>query len=113
MSMNLRCSFRFLLDSFEKTEEFKAEYLEYNITCRRYFKDKTKYAISVNLSDDINLEPLEKYVINSKMELNHNFFISVSTESDSEIIDVPNFVVECIRNIGGGLVFSFTCIWDE
>jgi len=108
--LRLKYSLRFIVNSLEEREQFKERYPQYNVGGRRYFKDKTKYVVSVRLEDDIDLKPLEKYVTSFDGKLNYNFFISISTSNDSEIVEVPGFVIDCIRNIGGEVNFSFTCI---
>ncbi len=108
--LTLNCSIRFIVSSPEDAKLLKMQFPQYNIQNRKYFKDKTKHVITVELEDGLDLQPLEKYVHDYSGRLNHDFFISVSTESDSEIVEVPSYVVECIRNIGGKVNFSFTCI---
>lgn len=108
--LTLICSLRFIVSSLEEGERFKEQYPQYNVSSRRFFKDKTKYVVAVGLEDGVDLEPLEKYLDSYNGKLNHDFFISVSTGNDSEIVEVPSFVVECIRNIGGKVNFSFTYI---
>ena len=104
------CAIRFIVDTMEDVELLKVQFPQYNIKSRQYYKDKTKNVISIKLEDGLDLQPLEKYIQDYSGRLNHDFFISVSTGSDSEIIDVPDFVVECIRKIGGKVCFSFTSI---
>jgi len=108
--LRLKCSLVFIVSSLEEREQFKERYPQYNVGGRKYFKDKIKYVVAVVLEDGVDLEPLEKYVAGFDGKLNYNFFISVSTSNDSEIVEVPSFVVDCIRNIGGEVNFSFTCI---
>lgn len=111
--LTLTCSLRFIVESLEEREKFKNKYKEYSISGRAYFKDKTKYVIAVKLEEDIDMLPLEKYIGNYCGKLDHDFFISLSTINDSEIVEIPGFVVDCIRRIGGKVNFSFTCIDDE
>jgi hypothetical protein len=43
----------------------------------------------------------------------YGLFMSVATSSDSEIISVPRFAVDLVREIGGVIDFSFTVLSDE
>jgi len=106
----LFCAIRFIVSTLEDVEQLKMQFPQYNIRNRPYYKDKTKHAITVMLEDGMDLQPLEKYIHDQSGRLDHDFFISVSTGSDCEIVDVPDFVVECIRNIGGKVCFSFSSI---
>lgn len=103
-------SLRFIVNSLEDCERFKEQYPQYNASSRQFFKDKTKYVVAIGLEDNVDMEPIKKYLDSYNGKLNHDFFISVATCNDSEIVEVPSFVVECIRYIGGKLTFSFTSI---
>ena len=109
-NMELSCNLRFIVSSLSEFEVFNEHYRQYNAECHQFFKDKTKYVVSIELTNDLNLESLEEYINNRDDEANHDFFISFVTNSDSEIIEVPKFVVECIRKIGGKVNFSFTYV---
>jgi len=43
----------------------------------------------------------------------HGLFVSISTSSDSDIVRVPQFAVELIREVGGVIDFSFTVLADD
>ncbi|MBK7365272.1 MAG: hypothetical protein IPI97_09885 [Nitrosomonas sp.] len=104
------CSLRFIVNKLEEVESFKNQFKQYDIKTRPYFEDKTKYVISIRLVENTDYQSLVNYVQGFNGKLNHDFFISVSSEKDSEIVEVPNNVVEFIRSVGGKLHFSYTCI---
>lgn len=108
--LTLVCSLRLIVPSLNDVEEFKEHFPQYSESHRKYFKDKSKYVITVNLEELVDLKPLKKLLDDRRGHLTHDFFISVSTGNDSEIVEIPDFVIECIRNFGGKVNFSFTCV---
>lgn len=46
-------------------------------------------------------------------ECDYGLFVSVSTDSDSEIISLPKFAAEIFRAVGGGIDFSFTVLSED
>jgi hypothetical protein len=90
----------------------------YTLKCWLRFK-----GISQSQTDQLLRECAEDYPIKTKMngkpsDMNHyptdngsyDLFISVTTENDSEIITVPEAVTHLLRDIGGGVHFSFTAV---
>ena len=43
----------------------------------------------------------------------YDIFVSISTDSDSEIVDVPTFAMRLSRRVGGGMTFSFTVLSED
>ena len=43
-------------------------------------------------------------------ENDYGLFVSVSTDSDSEIVSLPKFAADLFREVGGGIDFSFTVL---
>lgn len=46
-------------------------------------------------------------------EGDHDIFVSLSTDSDSAMIDVPAFAMKLSRRVGGGMTFSFTVLSED
>lgn len=46
-------------------------------------------------------------------EEEYDIFVSLSTDSDSEIVDVPAFAMALSRKVGGGMTFSFTVLSES
>jgi hypothetical protein len=43
----------------------------------------------------------------------YGLFVSISTSSDSEIVRVPQFAIDLIREVGGIIDFSFTVLSND
>lgn len=43
----------------------------------------------------------------------YGLFVSISTSSDSEIVQVPEFALELVRKFGGMVHFSFTVLSED
>ncbi|HQU99493.1 MAG TPA: hypothetical protein PLV19_11475 [Nitrosomonas sp.] len=59
----------------------------------------------------MDLQSLKDFIHDQKGS-NHDFFISVATDRDSEIVELPDYVADYIRVLGGKICFSFTCMID-
>lgn len=108
--LTLVYALRLFVPTLREVEEFRRQFPQYCATHRKYFKDKSKYVITVKLDQLMDLKPLEEFLAEGGETVLHDFFISVSSASDSEIVEIPDFVIDCIRKLGGKVNFSFTCI---
>jgi len=91
-----------LIDQVEKSVS------KQKITVRKYFKDKTKLVLVVELEDGDDLETLAKIV--SLATVKYDLFISMNSESDSEILEVPKYILKFLRATDAELTCSFTVI---
>lgn len=62
----LNCALRLIFPSLELAEKFKTQCPQYDVSSRRFFKDRTKYVVTLELESNINLEPLKIYLDGSE-----------------------------------------------
>lgn len=103
--IDLCCSLRFLALSNEQAERLSQ--LSLGASFGKHFKTKS-ITSSVELSESAIPVLQEFIVINGIDATTTDIFISVLTEYDTRIIDVPNYVNKAVIAIGSNIVFSFT-----
>lgn len=77
---------------------------------RPYHKDKSKMVIVLDLKESLDYEALSASINQNADGLDYDIFVSVRSESDSEIIDIPDHVVGLVRETKSRLTFSFTIV---
>ena len=101
-------SLRFINVSLEDVEPMKDFFPKEVFSIRRYFKDRSRYVAVVDLKEGLDYRAIERFMREHVQGVDCDVFVSVSTESDNEIVDVPAYVVDFIRKINSRLTFSFT-----
>jgi hypothetical protein len=86
---------------------------EYSVRVSRHFKDPGLSVVSVALHDGIDMTKLVECVRKNASSLAHEVIVSLSTTSETDMIEIPSHIVELIREIDGRLIFSFTCLPDR
>ncbi len=82
--------------------------------CRPYYDDKTLLAVSCHLNEKTDLSLLLEVLKNCENKyLKADIFMSISSAMDTNIIDIPNFVVQAIKELPIALTLSYTIIPDE
>ena len=77
-------------------------------------KDGKGSVISLNLYPDIDLDGLSKIFIDNQICRDKlDIFISIVTEYDSEIFDIPQYIGDAIKKIDPRITFSFTYINEK
>ena len=85
--------------------------LEPSATVRKSRKEKDRFVVSFWLEEAKDYSWLESFIQEHQVKRQeYDFFISLVTESDSEIIAVPDYVQEMFKALGGDLLFSFTVV---
>ncbi|ETX05824.1 MAG: hypothetical protein ETSY2_20715 [Candidatus Entotheonella gemina] len=110
----MSCILRIILNSVNSLDEFKSIFSDNNIEIRHLNSDKSKYVILLEFNENIILDTLESYIeANQSDIISYRFIISIDTEYDTRIIDVPDNVVEAIRRLGGDVRFKYTFIDED
>ncbi|PTN11438.1 hypothetical protein [Nitrosomonas aestuarii] len=104
--VELSCHFRFLSLSESQAEQLKSVCKEVDFC--RHFKTQ-KVTASIELSEAVIPALVEFVKLNSVRQSETDIFISVLSEYDSRIVDIPEFINKAIIALGCKLVFSFTC----
>ncbi|WP_143308475.1 hypothetical protein [Candidatus Entotheonella palauensis] len=112
--ISMSCILRIILNSVNSLDEFKSIFSDNNIEIRHLNSDKSKYVILLEFNENIILDTLESYIeANQSDIISYRFIISIDTEYDTRIIDVPDNVVEAIRRLGGDVRFKYTFIDED
>jgi hypothetical protein len=108
----LKCWLRFKGISQSQTDQLLRECAEdYPIKTKMNGKPSDMNAL-ILLEEGKSFEKLKHFITHHYPTDNgsYDLFISVTTENDSEIITVPEAVTHLLRDIGGGVHFSFTAV---
>lgn len=113
MKIRPKCSFRIIGLSEENLSELEKKYLSgFNYRKGSFHKDITKKVLRVIVDETTNAELLINLLDGALDGAEHDFFVSVSSSEQTAIIDVPDFVLELHKIIGGRMCFSYTCTFD-
>ena len=78
-------------------------------TVGKYFKDKSKPILTINLTESLDVDLVKKFFYCSQDHIvKSDVFISLSTQYDSDGIDVPEYVQSTICKLNFPIVFSMT-----
>ena len=98
-------SFRFL--SVDKFQAFSLYREIFGSSHRKHHKNDS-YVCCVPLTEE-NFEDINNFYVRQRVELNScDIFMSVSSASDTGIVDTPNIVNRMLKHIDCKLTFSFT-----
>ncbi len=69
------------------------------------------HVVSFRLTSHSDLSWIPGFITKNEIQgKDYGIFVSVLTEYDTRMVDVPRQIVELVRNVGGGIVFSFTVV---
>src|SRR5262249_34930738 len=104
-----RFGFRFLNLSRDASDCVRT--LTANSTVRLQHGKTDRYVVSFWLEPGINYDWVEGAIQDHELDAtDYGLFISLVTDSDSDILAVPDFVRTLFRRVGGRLEFSFTSV---
>ncbi|MFS1524427.1 hypothetical protein ACL7TT_09990 [Microbulbifer sp. 2304DJ12-6] len=113
MSLLPNCSFRIIGLSEEELSILEKKYLDgvpYRIGS--YHKDRSKKVLRLILNESIKSEVLHNLIEEKPDDATHDFFVSVSSCEQTAIVDIPDFLLNLNRDVGGRICFSYTCTFD-
>jgi hypothetical protein len=107
---NERIGFRFMNLSRDVSDGLRA--LATNpTTVRPEHGQPDRYVVSFWLEPNIDYDWIQGAIHENRLdESQYGLFVSLVTESDSDIVAVPDFARELFRKVGGRLEFSFTSV---
>jgi hypothetical protein len=104
-----RIGFRFLNLPRDISERLRT--LAANSTVRPQHGQLDRYVVSFWLEPSNNYDWIEHAIQEHELsEADYGLFASLVTESDSDMMAVPDFVKALFRRVGGRLEFSFTSV---
>lgn len=103
-------SLRFISISMQDVQSILDELPSEIVSVRPYCKDKSKLVVVLDLNENLDYEALSTSIKKKASDLDYDIFVSVTSEADSEIIDIPDYVVNLVRKTNSRLTFSFTVV---
>lgn len=104
----LEISFRFLHLSLESAR--RLEKLHRAVTVKKHKRDGDLGAY-FTLDENLDYNWLQEFIEEEKIPgTEFDIFVSLVTEDDTWIVEVPSFVVVLVRQIGGRITFSCTTV---
>jgi len=77
-----------------------------------YHKNKSKKILRLIIDESTDTELLHNLVNEKPDNVIHDFFVSISSDQQSEIVNIPLFLLRLHQEIGGDICFSYTCTFD-
>lgn len=107
-----RVGFRFFRLSKDQADEVAKLYPKVSIRPSRVSAEH--YVVSWWLQETETYDWLMDFLAEAKLGYeDYGLFVSLRTDSDSDIIRVPQFALELSRRVGGVVDFSYTIIEQE
>lgn len=75
-----------------------------------YFKNENNYVIVLPINEDFEIDKIKEFLESHGEGINYDIFISLSTNTDSLIAEIPSFVTNIIKNLSCKVNLSFTYI---
>ncbi len=108
-NVEIEICLRFVGISKSQYDHIEALCNEFEIECR---KINSNYVVAVKLEIQKSFDKIIELFDRCNFEKDqYGLFISIVTESDSEILEIPPAYVDLSRKIGGKIEFSFTCVF--
>ena len=111
-----KCSFRIMglsesnLSGLENKHIDKLE--KYNYRKGSDYKNRSKKSLILLLNEKIKYEFLQNLIDESLSDISYDFFISVCSDEQTAIIDIPQYILDLYKEVGGKMCFSYTCIFE-
>jgi hypothetical protein len=83
------------------------ELLEFNFTKMDYFKNPENFVFVIDIDDKFDLSKL-KSCLKEVNECKIDLFVSIFSEVDSDIIDVPPLINKLIKDLKLSVTLSYT-----
>ena len=112
-SCEYSCSFRVVGLSeaeLEIAKELVSEGYQYR-TVQSHKNAEHKILVIV-LSESVSANVLKNIIGCVSRIVSYGFVVSTCNSNESFIIDVPNYLVSLLKEVGGDLSFSYTCAGD-
>ena len=106
----VKYSLRIIGVNNEFVDLFKEDCVDYEFKVSPFFKNKNHSVIVVELNEKFQPDSIRKFLDNHGDGLEVDIFISLSTNTDSLIAEIPGFVVDVMRGLPFKVHLSFTYI---
>lgn len=98
---------RFFCDTEPQADEIAQICTSLTLAKKRQRKKEGKWVVSIDIDSCTVLSSVRK-AMTIGSEFDH--FISLVSENDTNIISLPDYVLECVREWSGPVNFSFTVV---
>ena len=106
----VRYAFRFLNVPLHLAEELRALKPGLELKTAKY-KDTENLVVSLELTDGCNYDWLPGLIARHSLSpMVYGVWVSLVTESVSDGVRVPEFLIDILKKVGGQFDFSFTCV---
>lgn len=111
MNIVPKCSFRIIGLSENELSDLIDKYLD-DVKYRKgtNHKDKEKKVLRIIIDESINSDLLNNLLGGLPDEIYYDFFISVSSNQETAVVDVPELVLKLHKEVGGKICFSYTYV---
>ena len=114
MSISPKCSFRIIGMSEAEQSRAIEEYLSgFQYRMGADHQDSSKKILRLILEEDTSVELLINLLKSTSNDVYYDFFVSVSSDEQTAIIEIPEYVLELYKQVGGKICFSYTCIFGS
>ena len=99
--------------SEEERSSLIENYLEgVNYRKGSYHKDKSNKLLIIIVDENTKPELLKNIISGSSNKAVHDFFVSVSSDEQTAVVNIPDFVLALHEKVGGNVCFSYTCTFE-
>jgi|GEM_PF-3774768 len=105
-------SLRFIDIDKSSVAFLEKEFVEFNFTTKDYFKNPENSVFVIDIDDNFDSSKL-KSCLNKVSEGKVELFVSIFSEVDSDIIELPNVINQLIVDLKLPVVFSYTIILED
>lgn len=78
-----------------------------------HYLDETKKVVSFSINKNTKLELLVEVLGILSKDADYDFFISVFSDQQSVVVNVPDYVLDLHKTVGGKMCFSYTCVYEN
>jgi hypothetical protein len=73
-------------------------------------RDRNRKLLRIIIDKTINPDLLVNLLKDSVGDIERDFIVSVSSSEQTAIVEIPKYVLDLHKHIGGKVCFSYTCI---
>jgi hypothetical protein len=108
---NERTWFRFFSLSRDQGDNLRKTYFYDDIKAMANKSSPDRFTISIPLKESLALGPLREFISDEHLgSEDYGLFVSLVTDRETAIVEVPKFVRDFFKEVGGRIDFSFTIV---
>ena len=113
MSLIPKCSFRIIGLTEENLTNIEDVYL-HGVAYRKgsLHSNRSMRILRITIDDNTSADFLGEVLRNSFGDIEHDFYVSVVSPEQTAIVNIPQFVLDLHKVLGGQICFSYTCTYS-